>query len=86
MQLTIGMKVMVFDLASRDRREIAMIEASNRFDSPISFSHTGFTLNINEQKFDTDLKATIGVQRPSKLNIGQSVFRSLSEVDLQQVK
>ena len=55
MQLTIGMKVMVFDLASRDRREIAMIEASNRFDSPISFSHTGFTLNINEQKFDTDL-------------------------------
>lgn len=86
MQLTIGEKVMVYDLGMKERHEVAMINAVNEFDSPITFSHTGFVLKTNERQFDTNMSATLGVQRPCQLNLGKSVFRAFSEIDLQQLK
>ena len=62
MQLTIGRKVMVYDLQASELSEVAMIQVQNKIaGSPITFSHTGFVLNMNEQSFDTNLSASIGV-------------------------
>ena len=86
MQLTIGEKVMVYDLGTNERHEVAMISAVNEFMSPITFTHTGFVLNTKECRFDTHMSGTLGVQRPSKVNLGNSIFRAYSEMDLQQLK
>ena len=62
MQLTIGRKVMVYDLQASELSEVAMIQVQNKFTgSPITFSHSGFVLNVKEQSFDTNLSASIGV-------------------------
>ena len=53
---------MVYDLQASELSEVAMIQVQNKIaGSPITFSHTGFVLNMNEQSFDTNLSASIGV-------------------------
>ena len=86
MQLTFGEKVMVYDLDMRQRCEVAMIDQLNDYDSPITFSHTGFLMNTNERRFDTNISCKLGVVRPCNHNLGKSVFRAFSEVEIQQLK
>ena len=65
MQLTIGQKLMVYDLRPTELSEISMIDIENNdYDTPITFSHTGFLFNTAKKTFDTNLSASIGVERP----------------------
>ena len=83
MQLTAGTQAIVFDLSSEDRTEIAMIHELDAFKDPITFSHTGFVYNTCMRAFESNLHASLGVQRPWPDRTGRAVFRALAEIDLQ---
>ena len=85
MQLTAGTQAVVFDLSSEDRTEVAMIHELDAFKDPITFSQTGFVYNTYQRAFDSNLHASLGVQRPWPDRTGRAVFRALAEIDLQQI-
>lgn len=94
-----GDNAVVYDIKGDMKgREVAILSRLDQFMSPFDFQHTGFVYNIDKYAFETDVTATIAVQRCfvkeemsanivlSRGNKRQSsnklAFRAYSEMDL----